>query len=467
MSCAGFSKQKSAVSLACLAGFTLAMTSGLSYAQVKSSVAKPPSAENQASAQPQPNALSPQDKLDAIRQGLVEAALDSPTSVQTTTWIDANGSLRESSSFKNGMKVRGVKVLAYNRDEAGQPKAQLQISPPSPTTAEQASLSLGGAWQKLSALFSLGARQFNKHFTSNPTIAAPAAELLASSVTQCDVSKSNAQLRHLINFEMQMDRDVHPAFVQAFSPILQRSWLSPANTTKNNWKMIPGMHEPTMSGRMTAYESALLSTPSGNVPWVAKLNARTALLPSPGMAGLAGAMGPSMTATLTLEISPKEDPGLSYQESMTVQLEVDSQAWRPTRINMASEQALRQQVDEWGQKIAQWLSCEDVKPTVTAVNQQAISINAGAMAGIKKGDEWLIADPKNFPAQLLGKEGAPQTLLARVQAVSLYDSKLILAAGPSNAVQVNWRAWPADTVVKNPSVVPESQAVQNKPVLPR
>lgn len=126
MKSAGLSLRTSSATWAGLAGVALAVTSGLSYAQVKPSEAKQLAAETKSSAQPA--AFSPQDKLDAIRQGLVEASLDSPTRVQTTTWIDANGSLRESSSFKNGMKVRGVKVLAYERDEAGQPKAQLQIS---------------------------------------------------------------------------------------------------------------------------------------------------------------------------------------------------------------------------------------------------------------------------------------------------------------------------------------------------
>ena len=69
--------------------------------------------------------LNPQERLDAIRQGLIDASLQTPTRVQTTTWIDSQGSLRESSSFKNGMEVRGVRVLAYDRDEAGQPKAHL------------------------------------------------------------------------------------------------------------------------------------------------------------------------------------------------------------------------------------------------------------------------------------------------------------------------------------------------------
>ena len=69
--------------------------------------------------------LNAQERLDAIRQSLVDASLQTPTRVQTTTWIDSQGSLRESSSFKNGMEVKGVRVLAYDRDETGQAKAKL------------------------------------------------------------------------------------------------------------------------------------------------------------------------------------------------------------------------------------------------------------------------------------------------------------------------------------------------------
>jgi hypothetical protein len=436
-----------------------------SYAQMKPSVTKDPAEESQQSLQSK--TLSPQEKLDAIRQGLVEAALDTPTRVQTTTWIDANGSLQESSSFKNGMKVRGVKVMAYERDEAGHPKAQLQIISTQSSTSEQVTQSLSGVWQKLSSLFSTGVAQLKKSLSTSSQPLIASTDLPSSNPNQCESPKNTSQLRHLINFEVVYDRDVQPAFTQVFTSILQKSWLVNSAPSKNNWKMVPTMQAPTMSTRMTAYESALLSAPSGNVPWMAKVYARTDLLPAPGLAGIRGAMGPGMTANLTLEVSHKDDPGLTYQENLSIELEVESQAWRQSRMSSASEQLVRKQVNDWGQKLALWLSCEEVKPTVTAIYQQAISINAGSMAGIKKGDEWIIADPKNFPTQLLGKEGAPQTLLAKVQAVSPYESKLILAAGPSNAVEVNWRAWPADTVVKNPSIAPETKSLSGNQVLQR
>jgi hypothetical protein len=89
---------------------------------------------------------------------------------------------------------------------------------------------------------------------------------------------------------------------------------------------------------------------------------------------------------------------------------------------------------------------------VTAVASRQIEINAGSLAGVKKGDEWLIANPSRFPAELIGKEGAPQTLLAHVQSVTPFNSQLVVLAGPVQAAQANWRAWPTETLVKEPQV---------------
>ena len=66
-----------------------------------------------------------EERLAAIRQGLVQAALEGPTQVTATQWIDAQGALRESSSFRSGMQVRGVRVIGYDSDEQGDVKAKI------------------------------------------------------------------------------------------------------------------------------------------------------------------------------------------------------------------------------------------------------------------------------------------------------------------------------------------------------
>jgi hypothetical protein len=60
--------------------------------------------------------LSAEDRLEAIRQSLVQRAMEGPTEVRSAAFIDGSGVLREASSFVTGMEVRGIRVLAYGRD---------------------------------------------------------------------------------------------------------------------------------------------------------------------------------------------------------------------------------------------------------------------------------------------------------------------------------------------------------------
>lgn len=71
------------------------------------------------------NPLSPEERLDAIRQALVKRAMEGPTEVRASAFIDGNGVLREASSFVTGMEVRGVRVMAYGRDMDQQAAANI------------------------------------------------------------------------------------------------------------------------------------------------------------------------------------------------------------------------------------------------------------------------------------------------------------------------------------------------------
>jgi hypothetical protein len=55
--------------------------------------------------------ITAEQRLTALRQSLLQTAMEGPTEVKTTQWIDQTGALRESSSFTSGMVVRGVRVL--------------------------------------------------------------------------------------------------------------------------------------------------------------------------------------------------------------------------------------------------------------------------------------------------------------------------------------------------------------------
>ena len=169
-----------------------------------------------------------------------------------------------------------------------------------------------------------------------------------------------------------------------------------------------------------------------------------------------------MLVTLLLQVTPRDGQKGLLQKSTTLRLAMDSEAWKQPKLKPESYLALSEQFQAWKSELSQLVACEPVTPMVTEVKSDTIVINAGSESGIRKGDEWLLADPRKFPSQLMDKNGASQTLLAQVENVSPYQAELTILAGPAQSVQKNWRAWPTETLVKEPANPPSGNGFFNK-----
>jgi hypothetical protein len=212
-----------------------------------------------------------------------------------------------------------------------------------------------------------------------------------------------------------------------------------------------------MSNTMSAYERALISSRPETLPWQAVLKVRTENVKASSLEAYLGAQNPAAVMTLDFQLVGTEGQATQFEDSATLNLEFVRSSWSAPKMNAASVAAIEEQLQAWRLATQEWLSCQQINPVVTAAKGQQLEINAGALSGVKKGDEWLIANPERFPAELMSREGAPQTLLATVQAVTPFGSQLVVLAGPVQAVQANWRAWPTDTLVKEPSVLPSTR----------
>ena len=69
--------------------------------------------------------LSAQERLNAIRSAMVEAAMKSNTRVSATSWMDSDGALRELNRFSSEIKVRELQVRKYSRDDNQEPQADM------------------------------------------------------------------------------------------------------------------------------------------------------------------------------------------------------------------------------------------------------------------------------------------------------------------------------------------------------
>ena len=344
--------------------------------------------------------LSADERLAAIRRGLVQAAIAGPTRVQASAWVDGAGVLHEASSFQSGMEVRGVRVLSYMRDGLGEPQAVLQIPSvtlPWPDEATPSAVNPGAA----------------------PTSACPA---------------NAGRLRHLIGLQVIVGSgwtaDEVPA-TRVMARLLGAE-LSASAAHQPNWLMV--VH--ARRGR-SAYERVLVGTSADRLPWEATL----VLEPSSEARADPGRM-----VKIHLSLHKRGGPTAVLDRLATVPLQLQVHRWSAPQLGEETRTQLLALIDNWIKLLTRRLECDPVWPQVVNGSSQDLRINAGAMAGVRMGDEWLLADQQQFPRRILEPGAASQNVMARVVQVSPNEAKLEITAGPAGLIKPGWQAWPTDSL---------------------
>ena len=352
--------------------------------------------------------LTAQERLDAIRHSLVETALQGATQVRSTQWLDQQGQLRDASSFRSGMEVRGVQVRSYSRDSAGNVQAQLS----SPNAS--------------------------KDLTRNPS----------NSASVVDDSCKPQTLRHVLGLTTVFEAGTSAAIQKQVRQQITAQWLSASDGA---WRMVElNVVTPVLStGALTSsYEQALTRGSTQQLPWAATLRVSAKTQELKTWEKIAGRSAHHAEITLELAVSGAQDASgqsKQFQASQSLNLPLKNTEWASTSLDDAGAAQLQQVGRLWGDRLGQWIGCDPLQPQVTQRRANQVQINAGGLAGVRPGDEWLLADPKAFPSQVVGPSSAA-LLLAKVVEVTPHHAQLAVLAGPADAVQTHWRAWPAESL---------------------
>jgi hypothetical protein len=352
--------------------------------------------------------FSPEERLEGIRAGLVQAALQGTTRVDSVAWIDGQGVLREGSSFRSGMQVRGVQVLGYVRDSSGRPQAKIKLP---------------GA----------------------------AASLLDSSAEQ-PVCANPSSLRHVIGLQLAVDSQwssLQAPVADALGKFVRSLWLQ-AGSSATGWRMLT-----QYSDKISQYEQLLTGAGDQPMPWRAVLrvtppgaepatDARTPAprfdLPSWWRENSLWGDAPALVR-LHFSLWPQGQGSPVFEASTDISIPAQASNGGPVQLPAATREQVARQVRLWTQALGAQLACESVKPEVVHARGGDLRINVGELAGVRAGDEWLLADKQRFPQQILEPGVAAQTVLARVQRVDAHHAQLQVLAGPADQVRNHWRAW--------------------------
>ncbi len=369
--------------------------------------------------------VSPSDKLAAIRHELVKAALDAPTQVQVTQWIDGQGVLRESSSFRSGMKIRGVRVLSYEKNGDGELGAKLDWETPSPSKA------------------ALATAQNSPHQPSKNCKRDETGHLVhVAALTWNLGSQWNVDEQRLL-------LDLREQF---------RSDWERSNPNTTIWRL----SEPKAEVIRSSYNQALLASGADDIPL--EINISVTPIPTSRMARQVE----TSEKFIWENVSPvfESNPPLRLQLQMTlgnrlqsrpvlrltapIELQAEQNNLEATRLNPATRQLVFQQTQSWAKEIQDTLTCLPVVARVTQATPSEFRINAGAASGVRVGDEWLLADEHKIPQRLLEANSTVSSVLATVQVVDQHHAVLRVQAGAANNVRRNWVAWAVEKPV-NPT----------------
>ncbi|MGI9133700.1 MAG: hypothetical protein ACR2I0_07125 [Rhodoferax sp.] len=354
-----------------------------------------------------------EERLAAIRHSLLQVALDGPTQVQTTSWIDAQGALRESSTFRTGMQVRGIRVLGYTTDAQGQARAEVQIQ--------------------------------------NTERLAPRAGAPDASTNNCTGAERKGHLQHLVALQWkalpQWSADDMP-LLEATRELLNAEWQRAASAS-NAWRLAE-----VGDAARSAYQQALLGSGTDRIAWRLTL-ALEAMpqdvsdpLPRPPLGYnddwqqiLRAPVPKQLPVRLQATLSERGQTQAVLQESLLLNLQAERSNWGSAALDQASHTRITEQVATLTQSLLQKMRCQPLVASVRRHTDADIRINAGSSAGVRVGDEWLLADARQFPQQLLEPGMAGKTVLAKVRSVDTHQAQLQLLAGPAQAVQSTWHAW--------------------------
>ena len=410
---------------------------GSAHAQIETPHAE--AKAGQPAATQEPLKLTPDQRLDAIRRALVKATLQGATKVETLSWIDEAGTLRDSASFRSDMRVRGVQVLAYGQNEEGEPEAKLDLP------AE-------------------GVKQ------EDLVKAKPAA------VAWDACPKPVPGLRQVVGVDVVFNGPWQPADL-GVAKTLANWTLRELSLAEPLWVLVQRPAAPKNS-----YEAALLSSPLDQAPWRARLvltplSSGKVSLPAPESPDkpaasnlpyleTVGRMGADTLEYPTLQVSWQwqmaRNAGSAplMQESGVVEVVLRKNNWEPAEVEPTTQVALKKMLSNWLLKSQKALACEWMEAQVTRIQGPEINLNQGSLAGVKVGDQWLVADLPKVVLHALEPDALAKTALAEVRQVFPYSARLQVVAGQAKGVEPHWKAWPAQSLTEAEGQLVRQSAMQ-------
>ncbi len=327
--------------------------------------------------------LSAQERLNAIRGAMVEAAMKSNTRVSATSWLEGDGKLRELNRFSSEIKLRDLQVAQYVRDAGQQPQAELAA-------------------------------------TNSVEAVQPG---------RCEAPQAKAALRQVMTVGLDLSAGLPPAqrYPAQQLGFAARKQLMQAAARSERWRLI------STQAHARTYDRVQHGHGEENIEWHAQLS----VMPVP----YAGVSDDYSAFGLTLQVNGPGQRQAWFVAEEVVVPSTSTPAYGTPKMDIETNALIARAVTAMATKLEKQLACEPQAFTV-AQNNGRLSLNAGSNAGLRVGDKLMIADPSVLPRHTLEPGALDAAVLAEVKSVTPYQAEIKQVAGRKQKFNGAWVAWP-------------------------
>jgi hypothetical protein len=331
--------------------------------------------------------FSAQERLQAIREALIEAAMQSNTHVSSTSWVNAEGVLNKYDRFSSDVSVKDVQTQSLERDKDGQVRAHIDSNSMTP-------------------------------------------EMNAT----CDAPLAKSHLRQVMLLDIATGEQI-PATnryrAQQLKNLVQEKLVQAGGSSSNFRLVVAPAYTPGV--RPSAYERASYIHDEDQVSWIMRVRLQSA--PSSHVTDT------SSNFQLDISVFKQARTQAWWHGSRVIYSEVESHRVGDNQVTQDTSDELAQSVQALSEELNQVLACQS--PSFKVSHQgQSWTINAGELAGLHVGDRLFLADVKVLPEHALEQGALDESMLAEVKAVSAYKAELRPVAGRSQDHPNEWVAWP-------------------------
>lgn len=352
--------------------------------------------------------ISAADKLQAVKQALVDLALETDVKLGATAYLDGAGVLHESSVLSSDSLVRGVRIVSY-LEEAGITVAKVDasiLSDPScpgsrPEIRREASIRVVRASPN---------SRVGDHYIDE--LALVSEQALLHSLAASDDWSVTPEKQYTSAYQRFVSGTAADQVPYRFDIVMRKR--DPLNAVTNNGEI--ALHY-SLRGGYDAAAWAIEKIPELNFhkPWPTE----------------------ALAYELVLVDRARELP--LWRKTLPINYPKVDRGYSKDAVPVKFTRQIAQITEQFIADVTATMECQTEYYHLAKVpgGNDVASINAGKIAGINVGDQFLISGDANLLNQVLNMSGLAGLGLAQVESVSAHSATIKHIAGPKWTDSVN------------------------------